>query len=352
VLRSGAEVLSARASTHFTRFDGNLAGLVVPSPANGVTSATRLEGWASCPFGYLLQNVLGVEQVDNPEEELSITALTRGSLVHDVLERFMLEALDRRPGERIRPEQPWPAADRARMVAVAEQLFAEYEGRGLTGRPIFWRRDRERILADLLWFLDLDDVNRRLHRLEPLAAELAFGFGSGVEAVPIELPDGRAVRFRGMADRVDVAGDGTLHVVDYKTGSSDSFKGLGEDDPDLGGRKLQLPVYGVAARLHRAEPDAPVLAQYWFVSTKGKFGRIGYRLTPELLEHVGRTLGMVVAGIEAGVFPAFPATPNPRYVACDPCDPDGLGVSELFRAWARKRSDPALAIFANLVDPI
>ena len=37
------EVVRARRSDRFTRFDGNVAGLAVPSPADHVTSATRLE---------------------------------------------------------------------------------------------------------------------------------------------------------------------------------------------------------------------------------------------------------------------------------------------------------------------
>ena len=59
-----------------------------------------------------------------------------------------------------------------------------------------------------------------------MAAELAFGFpGAELGTVALDLPDGRAVRFRGFADRVDVADDGTLHVLDYKTGKADAYRG-------------------------------------------------------------------------------------------------------------------------------
>ena len=34
-------------------------------------------------------------------------------------------------------------------VAIAEARCDEYEAEGLTGRPIFWQRDRGKILADL-----------------------------------------------------------------------------------------------------------------------------------------------------------------------------------------------------------
>ncbi len=61
VFAAGSTVIAERRSRRFTRFDGNLAGLDVPSPADGVTSATRIEGWVLCPFAYLLRDLLDVE---------------------------------------------------------------------------------------------------------------------------------------------------------------------------------------------------------------------------------------------------------------------------------------------------
>ena len=257
LLATGAEVVASRRSDRFTRFDGNLAGLHPPSPAERVTSATRLEGWAACPFAYLLGNVLGVEEVENPEDELQITPREKGSLVHEVLELFIKEALARPPAARPRPGEPWTAADGARLVAIAEAVCDAYEAQGLTGRPIFWGQDKKRIMADLLTFLEADSDHRMAHGTRPLEAELAFGLPrSTLGAVALELPDGRHVQFRGLADRVDVADDGTLHVVDYKTGKADDYRTLSEDNPDERGRRLQLPVYGQAARQSQGTPDA------------------------------------------------------------------------------------------------
>ncbi len=175
----------------------------------------------------------------------------------------------------------------------------------MTGRPIFWQRDKRRLVAELLLTLDLDDRHRASSGTRPIAAELAFGFsGSAIGTVPIALPDGRRVSFRGRADRVDVGADGTIHVVDYKTGKSEGYADLSEENPDQGGRRLQLVVYGQAARALRGDPDQPVRAEYWFVSSKGGFKQIGYRVTPEVLAHVGDTLGTIVGGIEAGRVPA------------------------------------------------
>jgi ATP-dependent helicase/nuclease subunit B len=353
-LSHGAAVVAARRSTRFTRFDGNLSGLAVPSPAMAATSATRMERWAGCPFAYLIHDVLGVEAVDNPEDRLQISPLDWGSLVHEALEHFVLEVLSGPEAARPGPDEPWSPSDRARLAEIGEQLCDEYEARGLTGRPIFWHRDRARILADLRRFLDADDHTRILRRTRPIAAELAFGLDSSpVEAVPLALADGRWVRFRGKADRIDLADDGTLYVIDYKTGRPDSYLGLSPEDPDLGGRKIQLAVYGAAARAHHRSPDNPVWAEYWFASTKGEFKRIGYSVTNEVLGTVGETLSTIVAGIEAGVFASHPtATSTLPWVECEACEPDGLGVTELRRAWERKRDDPALAPYAQLAEPL
>jgi hypothetical protein len=354
VLAAGATVVAARRGAEFSRFDGNLAGLAVPSPVTTPTSATRIERWAGCPFAYFVQDVLGVEAVENPEDRLEITALDRGRLVHDVLERFILEILARGPAGVPKPDEPWSPADRARIAEIGSQVCDEYESRGLTGRPIFWRRERVRILADFQRFLIADDRNRHAHRTRPVAAEMAFGLsGAELDAVPFTLPDGRELRFRGKADRVDVGDDGTIHIVDYKTGRADAYRGLSEDDPDQRGRRLQLAVYGVAARVHGGEPDAEVLAEYWFVNARADFKRIGYRVTDDVLERVCGTLDTIVAGIEAGVFASHPTqVSSSPWVECAACDPDGLGVTELRRAWDRKRSSPELAPYAQLAEPL
>ncbi|MHB8438197.1 MAG: PD-(D/E)XK nuclease family protein [Acidimicrobiales bacterium] len=354
VLGAGVEMLAGRRSRHFTRFDGNLAGLQIPSPADKTTSATRLEGWAVCPFAYLLKSVLQVDEVENPEDRLRISALDQGTLVHDVLEKFIDAVLDRNPSEQPEPTQPWSPSDEALIVSIAEAVCDRYEAHGLTGRPIFWQRDKRRIIADLRRFLVEDNRHRSRQSTRPVAAELAFGMPRAtLDAVEVALPDGRSVRFRGKADRMDLAADGTAHIVDYKTGSARRYKGLSEDNPDARGTKLQLPVYGLAARQHQRAPDIPVMAHYWFVSRAGDFSWIGYQVTDSVLDRMTEVVGQVVAGIEGGVFPNFPtATSTTPWVECAYCDPDGLGTVELARRMERKKSDGALTRFMALAGSV
>lgn len=353
VLARNATAVAARRSAAFTRFDGNLSGVAVPSPVDGITSATRLQTWAGCPFAYFMQYVLRVEQVENPEDTLRISPLDKGSLVHAALEEFIVSVLDRPAGDRPRPDVRWTADDHALMKKIGEEHCTEFEARGVTGRRIYWNRDRARILNDLDLFLHADDLMRRYRRTQPIAAELAFGFTGADEPVSLTLADGRRLRFRGSADRVDRSDDGGLHIFDYKTGSSFNYRGLAADDPDEGGTLLQLAVYGAAAREHVREPDAPVHAQYWFVSQRENFETEGYEVTADVLTKVGATLGTIVEGIQAGVFASRPtAMSTSIFTECLACDPDELGVTELRRAWDRKRLDPELVPYAQLAEPL
>jgi ATP-dependent helicase/nuclease subunit B len=348
----GAAVIRARRSTAFTRFDGNLAGVGVPSPVESIVSSTRLEGWARCPFAYFGQRLLEVQPIDDPEQQLEMSALDRGSLIHQVLEQFITEVLARPPERQPRPDQPWSDDDHALIRRTAEQVCAEYQARGLTGRPVFWRRDRAQIVALANRFLLDDDAKRRAAGTRPVAAEHGFGFGDGPDPVEIRLDDGRNLRFRGSADRIDAGPGDALLVLDYKTGKADDYRGLSADNPDERGTKLQLAVYAQAARAFAGRPDAPVTSEYWFVSERGGFARKGYAVDEQVLAHVTTTLGTVVDGIERGAFPPHPIESFGPFVVCPYCDPDGMGVADLRRDWERKRDDPAVAPYAQLAEPL
>ena len=351
----GAEVIDARRSDRFTRFDGNLTGHPVPSPVDRITSPTRLERWAACPHRHLVEDLLKAAPVENPEDNLVITPLDKGSLVHDTLEQFLKTVLDRPSDQRPQPGQPWSDADRRLLQDIAAVFCDQYEAKGLVGRPIFWARDRRRILADLDDTLVVDSAHRIAHGTAPLAAELGFGFVTdSLPAVEVALPDGRTLRVRGRIDRIDITRDGTVHVTDYKTGSlRGGYERLSEADPVVGGTKLQLPLYGLAGRLAVKDPNAEVRAEYWFVTSRGEFKRAGYDITPAVLDEATHVLAEIVTGIEQGVFAPRPSALSTYFwIECHACNPDGLGTAELRKQWERKRHDPTLARYADLAEPL
>jgi len=336
-LRRGAELVTARQSRAFTRFDGNLNAVAGRrDPTEQVFSATRLEAYASCPHAYLLEYELRVELLDNPEGIFEISALDRGSIIHGVLDAYV------RNGSV--PDQ---------LPELLAAICEPYHDAGRVGRAVFWDHDRAEMTRDLQTFA-ARDAEHRAGGHRPAATELAFGLAKRgeVEAVPIALSDGRVIRFRGSIDRVDTGPDESLLVLDYKTGGSDDYTAIERDDPVLRGRRLQLAIYGHAARHWAADPDRAVESSYWFITQKGGFRRVGYPLDTDVEARFREVLTVLINSLSAGHYPARP--PDVRYTSRGQpsfFDPDGLGGRDREREWERKRGAAELADYVALVEP-
>ncbi len=239
VLAFGFAARLDRQSHRFTRFDGRIHA-DIPSPVDaGALSPTSLETYAECPRRYLMERLLRIEEHDRPESIVTIDPSTKGTIVHAILEQFIAPQLRLPRDRRIQPTVPWSSDDHARLDAIAGSVFVEYERQGLTGRPLLWGLDRATILRELHRFLIEDDRYRAAGGLVPEQVELRFGPGHGVP-VTVELPDGRTVAFKGYADRVDVAADGSISVLDYKTGRLVGFR-RGHGRPRCSWTKASAP---------------------------------------------------------------------------------------------------------------
>jgi ATP-dependent helicase/nuclease subunit B len=345
VLGTGLQVRRARRIERFTRFDGHIRG-DVPSPADAgadALSPTSLETYAECPRRYLMERVLRIEVQDRPESILSIEPSTKGTLVHAIVEEFIAGQLRLPRGERIAPTTPWSPEDHARLDVIAERVFTEYEDQGLTGRPLLWGLDRATIVRELHQFLVADDAYRAQGGLVPERVELRFGPGHG-EAVSLELSGGRTVTFKGYADRVDVASDGSASVIDYKTGGKWGFEEHGSD-PLARGTKLQLPVYGLAARSRLG--DVPVRVAYWFISERGNFEQISYDLDASAVEQFVDVVTVLVDGVEDGLFPARPGEKNKN---CKFCHFEAMCPGDREAAWSKVRGAPELTDYVALTE--
>ncbi|HWH33793.1 MAG TPA: PD-(D/E)XK nuclease family protein [Acidimicrobiales bacterium] len=339
-LVAALEVVRARRSRRFTRFDGNLSAVAAELGPPPTASATRLQRWAACPQRYLLQHVLGVEPVEEPERLLAISALDKGSAIHEILDEFVGTAIG--SGH---PLDGWTGADRVRLQGIADTCLTRYQAQGRTGRALFWRRDRAQMLNDLERFLERDGA-RLAEGYRPLRTEHPF------HDVVVTLPGGHQLAVAGKVDRIDRAPDGTLAVLDYKTGGVSSYRGLSEEDPHGGGRWLQLVLYALAAEANFGT-DRPVWSGYWFITAKGNFKMQGYPVTAGVAARVLDAIDSIVAGIAEGIFPAHPGEPTSRvgYVDCWACSPDGLSAADRRREWEHKRGDPVLAAYVVLAEP-
>lgn len=330
------------ATRTLTPFDGVFADPAAAEAlaelvAEHVFTATRLEAYASCPFSYLLANVLRVRPLEEPEAVLRMEPMTRGNVMHAILQRLVVE----------RAALPAPAdADEQRrlLLAIADEELGRAEAEGLTGMPLLWAADRRELLDDLAAWLELE-----LGRPAPADSwvEVTFGptWSDGPRSPlasdePLRLDvAGREVRLGGKVDRIDAGAGGAYHVTDYKSGAG---RGLPKDGQLGGGRALQLPLYLLAgAMLLRCDPRAGEAA-YQVISRRGRLKRIAF--TGADLEarraDLDAVLDRIVSGVAGGDFHPAPDAGTCRY-----CDFAGLCDVGRQRIYERKQADPRIVSF-------
>ncbi|MEU0316810.1 PD-(D/E)XK nuclease family protein [Nocardioides sp. NPDC006273] len=164
------------------------------TPVDGVNvlgslSPSRASDFTSCPLLYRFRTI---DRLPEPPSE----AAARGTVVHKVLEDlFDLPAPERTPRQaRSMVEQAWE--DVRSLDPSLATLFTS----GADGAEEGWLDSCRQVLRR---YFDLEDPRR----LEPAERE------HYVEA----LLDSKLL-LRGFIDRVDVAADGRIRVVDYKSG--------------------------------------------------------------------------------------------------------------------------------------
>lgn len=153
-------------------------------------SPSRVTSFTDCPLAFRLRAIDRIPEPPSPHA-------TKGTLVHQVLERLVWEH---------------PVADRTPAAAAVELERAWQE---LTADPLYAE-------------LELDGTAAAAFRAD--AAKLVDNYfaledPSTVDAVGVEVSleaDLGGLRLRGIIDRLDRMPDGTLVVVDYKTGRAPS----------------------------------------------------------------------------------------------------------------------------------
>jgi ATP-dependent helicase/nuclease subunit B len=340
------ELLEARRRRDFTRFDGDLrhvaAGLPDFAAGSALVAPTTLERYAGCPHAFLLQDVLRVRPIEEPEESVVMTPADVGNLMHEAFDVFFRSLGDSAPGY----GESWSDEHQAALRDGALRIADEYEARGLTGHPRMWERERDSIVRDLDRMLIDDSARRAVADSRVVASELEFG-----DATPARVGVASGtVLMKGKIDKVDERRDGRLEVTDLKSGKPTSFTGI-SNDAVVAGTKLQLPAYAVAAS--QAFDGADVaLTEYRFIRVRPEIKAIGIELTAEVTERYAAALETLTSSIAAGLFPAkAPEESYFAYVRCRYCNPDGVGHGEVRARYEHKRDDPALAGLIALIDP-
>ncbi|MBE7194034.1 MAG: PD-(D/E)XK nuclease family protein [Gordonia polyisoprenivorans] len=305
VINLGMAMRSDRLNGRFTRLNGNVSDVAdLIRVFDAPIAATTLERWVASPYRYFLTDILRVRVLDDPDADPQIDALTSGNVIHRTLERYIKERID---GDE-------PSLDRLLTLADAELAREREDSPGWLSQ--LWDRDRARIRADIEDFYEHDLADHN-DGWRPHAVEHEF------DALDLVLP-GAPIRLRGSVDRIDLR-QGAVRVTDYKSGSAKPYGGITVDTPTDGGTKFQLPIYAHAAR----DLGAPVDTRYWFITRKGEYAEVGYRIDDAVENILIEDLRLVCNAIRAGYFPPKPV---------DSFWGDELleliGVAGLRRSWA------------------
>ena len=240
-----------------------------PVPVRERLSPSRASDFLGCPLRYRYRTV---DRLPEPADPVA----ARGTLVHAVLEDLF----------------DLPAGDRTLERAVASV-------------PASWDRLREQDERLSTLFGAEDDERAWLtsaHRL--LESYFALEDPRWLE------PDGREVRvdhqleagpgLGGIVDRIDVAPDGRVRIVDYKTGRS---PGERYEDKAL----FQMRFYALV--VWRSRGVLPTLLQLLYLGDRTV---LSYEPTVEDLEATERKLGALWEAIDLALRTGdFPARPGP-----------------------------------------
>jgi RecB family exonuclease len=253
---------------------------------------STIDQYLACPFVYFSTRVLRL--AEEPEDEEALGPRAQGTLLHEVLQAFY-DAWQARGG----------GAITTAGLDAARALFAVVADARLAGLP---------------------DTDAALLRTRLLGSPVAEGMGDivlsaeadrgGGAAVverlleysldgPTRLGSGdsaRTVRLAAKADRIDLLGDGTFRVYDYKLSRAPNRNQV-----------IQLPAYAAAARQRLREQRGTTwrASDAAYISFgKGEhyepLARNEEGLAAALAEGEAR-LARAIDGIESGVFPPKPA---------------------------------------------
>jgi ATP-dependent helicase/DNAse subunit B len=189
-------------------------------------SASKLEAYGTCPFYFYVAYALDLEPRTPPEEGYDVRML--GSMLHKILEDTYTQVDDHSDVDECL----------ARMETIAGQVFAAAPADyGFRPTPLWAQQQHELTRALRQTIASLAEQSQGY---TPRYFEQKYGLGNPLLVLHTEIGD---IRLHGYIDRVDADEDGRLRVIDYKSsGAAISAQHLAE------GRRLQLPLYALAAR--------------------------------------------------------------------------------------------------------
>jgi len=278
--------------------------------ASHIWSASRLNRYADCPFGFFAEHILELKARQEPQEGLD--AIQRGSILHAVLEHFFRKLTG--VSIRITISNLDKILDLLDKSCTAVFL-ASPQRYGI--RPgVLWRYEQEELRRMVRVLVSWEcEQNGENARYSPYLQEAGFGFSKNGPP-PLDIKSGSIeYRLHGLIDRLDRDAAGNLRVLDYKSGSvayskADMEKGLA----------LQTALYALAAEKFWLEEGAIVAeSHYWHIPSREASGNLDFQGTvreSDLAESAISQAALNVERVRAGVFPSAPAKPGAGSMLC------------------------------------
>lgn len=189
-----------------------------------VFSASSMEMALECPFKFYVQKMLGLYAETVPEKSYDswLAPNDFGTLCHEVLSRYYTE-----------PDTDWH-----NLLSEEVEKMKELQPEGPPAAVAADIREAERMISRAI-----DWTNAQGRTV--IATEYGFGPKAGTEPMTLEIK-GKTVRLSGSIDRVDRLSDGSISILDYKTGKPKYYRDHLET-------KLQPYLYSQAAKKLDAE---------------------------------------------------------------------------------------------------
>ena len=220
-IENGIEALRARMIPVASgKYEGELFDLGGRFGAWHGWSASRLESYGMCPFEFFVAYGLELKPREEAEEGFDVRIL--GSMLHKILEMVYSGGPSTSP----------------RVKDAAQKVFASAAEEYGFRPTALWTQQQ----AELTRILEktIEELNKVSQGFTPRMMEARFGMGQPSLVLQTSIGE---IRLHGYIDRLDAAPDGTLRVIDYKTGSTAIMASHLKE-----GRRLQLPIYALAAR--------------------------------------------------------------------------------------------------------
>jgi ATP-dependent helicase/nuclease subunit B len=235
-----AELAQGDRPTEYHGLVPRAAGALDPSRGTREISPSSLELLGKCPMAWFYRHGLKLYPPQDPEYDAEqwLDDKQRGELLHEVFEAFTR-------GYAGRQQEILGPAAAADMRSSLDEAIARWRERVPPPGEIVFEAEAAELRRAALAFLAMErDLAARGEQGAWSRFELVFGGGEAPGRY--ELGDGTVLLLRGRADRVDTLPDGSLRVVDYKTGSASRFTRRQKDGDFRGGRQLQVALYSEA----------------------------------------------------------------------------------------------------------